>query len=153
MTADTATDLLTGIAEHLHDSGVVNWAGPGVAAATAGALPGLALRQLPPQPAFVVCLFDYRVSAHARLSDATIGVNVRVRSDAGPSKASLVSQQIFLALHAIGRFRFGIGTDHELAVTDVQYQSETQLGPDSGGRHERSTNFYVLLNLPGTTRE
>lgn len=153
MTADTATDLLTGVAEHLHDSGIVNWTGEVAPAASTGGLPALTLRQLAPTPVFMVTLFDYRVSANARLTDSVIGLNVRIRSDAGPSRASLIGGQIFLALHALGHFRFGIGTDRELRVTDVQWQSESQLGPDTSGRHERSANYYVLLNQPLTTRE
>jgi hypothetical protein len=153
VTADVATDLLIGMAEDLHERGIVNWAGEGSAAVASGGLPGLTLRQLPPQPAFIVCLADYGGTRNARLTDSTIQLNVRIRSDAGPSRASLLAEQITNAWHALGHFRFGIGTDHELRVTDVQWQSEAPLGPDTSGRHERSLNFLVLLNRPGTTRE
>lgn len=153
MTADTPTDLLVGIAKLLHDAGVVNWAGLEASAAAAGGLPALTLRQLPQAPSFVVTLFEYGVTASARLTDRVLGVNIRVRSDAGPSKASLVAQQIFLELHARGRTVLNAGTDRELRITDLQHQSESQLGPDGNGRHERSVNYYALLNQPGTTRE
>lgn len=153
MTADTHTDLLLGLAEDLEARGIANWAGEGAAAVASGGLPGVTLRQLPPQPAFVVCLVDYDASMNARLTDSGINVNVRIRSDAGPSKASLIAGQITNAWHALGHYRFGIGTDHELRITDVQWQSETALGPDTNGRHERSVNFLVLLNRPNTTRE
>lgn len=149
MSADTGTDLLAGLAQHLHTAGIVNWAGLAGVAAAAGGLPAITLRQLPSEPSFCVTLFDYRVAASARLTDSVIGVNVRVRSDAGPGKASLVANQIFLAWHALGRVTLSTG----LMLTDLQHQSETQLGPDSNGRHERSSNFYALLNQPLTTRE
>jgi hypothetical protein len=149
MSADTGTDLLAGLAQHLHNAGIVNWAGlSGVAVAT-GELPAITLRQLPSEPAFCVTLFDYRVTANARLTDSVLGVNVRVRSDVGPSKASLMANQIFLAWHALGRVTLSTG----LILTDLQHQSEAQLGPDGNGRHERSSNFYALLNQPLTTRE
>lgn len=153
MTADVMTDLLIGMAEDLEARGVANWAGEGAPVVVSGGLPGLTLRQLPPQPAFVVCLADYGQALNAKLTDQTTSVNVRIRSDAGPSRASLIAQQITDAWHALGRYRFGIGTDHELRITDVQWQSETALGPDTNGRHERSINFLVLFNRPGTTRE
>jgi hypothetical protein len=153
VTADTPTDLLTGVAELLHAAGVGNWAGDSAPVVSAGGLPGIVLRQLPSQPAFVLCMFDYRVGADARLTDSMIGINVRVRSDTGPSRASMVLQQVFLQLHALGRYRLGAGTDHELRVTDIQWQSESPIGPDTSGRHERSANYYALLNQPGTTRE
>lgn len=153
MTADVTTDLLTGMAEDLDQRGIVNWLGPDTPAASMGAVPGLTLRQLPPQPALIVCLADYGQALNAKLTDQTTSVNVRIRSDAGPNRASLIAQQITDAWHALGRYRFGIGTDHELRVTDVQWQSEAALGPDTTGRHERSVNFLVLFNRPGTIRE
>jgi hypothetical protein len=153
MTADVTTDLLLGMAEDLEARAIGNWAGEGAAVVASGGLPGIALRQLPTAPAFVVCLADYGQDMNARLTDQTTSVNVRIRSDAGPSRASLIAQQITNAWHALGHFRFGIGTDHELRVTDVQWQSEVALGPDTNGRHERSVNFLVLFNRPGTTRE
>jgi hypothetical protein len=153
MTADVTTDLLKGMAEDLDQRAIAIWSGEGAAAVSTGGLPGVTLRQLPPAPTFIVVLADYGQSMNARLSDQTVSVNVRIRSDAGPSRASLIAQQITNAWHALGHFRFGIGTDHELRVTDVQWQSEAAIGPDTGGRHERSVNFLVLLNRPGTTRE
>jgi hypothetical protein len=149
MTADTPTDLLVGIAQLLHDAGVVNWTGVAGVAATAGGLPACTLRQLPSDPVFVVTLFEYAVTANARLTDLVQGVNFRIRSDAGPGRASLVSNQIFLALHAIGRRTLSTG----LGITDLQRQSEAQLGPDGNGRHERSVNYYALLNQPSTSRD
>jgi hypothetical protein len=153
MTADVTTDLLIGMAEDLDERGIAVWSGEGSAVTSTGGLPGVALRQLAPQPAFIVCLTDYGQAMNAKLTDQSTSVNVRIRSDAGPGKASLIAQQITNAWHALGRYRFGIGTPHELRVTDVQWQSETALGPDTTGRHERSVNFLVLLNRPGTTRE
>ncbi len=153
MTADVATDLLRGLAEDLDERGIAVWSGEGSPVSSTGGLPGVSLRQLPPQPAFIVTLADYGQELNARLTDQGISVNVRIRSDAGPSKASLIAQQITNAWHALGRYRFGIGTDHELRITDVQWQSETAIGPDASGRHERSVNFLVLFNRPGTTRE
>lgn len=153
MTADVTTDLLIGMAEDLDARAIAEWSGESAAAVSSGGRPGVTLRQLAPAPALQVCLADYGQAMNAKLTDQTISVNVRIRSDAGPSKASLIAQQITNAWHALGHYRFGIGTDHELRVVDVQWQSEAALGPDTSGRHERSMNFLVLLNRPGTTRE
>jgi hypothetical protein len=153
MTTDVATDLLLGLAEDLDERAIAVWSGESAPVVSTGGLPGVSLRQLPPQPTFIVTLADYGQALNAKLTDQTISVNVRIRSDAGPSKASLIAQQITNAWHALGHYRFGIGTDHELRVTDVQWQSEVALGPDQGGRHERSVNFLVLFNRPGTNRE
>lgn len=153
MTTDTPTDLLVGLAEHLGASGVGVWGGLNGAVQSVGGLPGIALFQIPSAPALVIALNTYRVDANARITDSIIGVNVRVRSDTGPARASSIAQQVFLALHALGRYRLGAATDHELRITDVQWRSEASIGPDGAGRHERSANYYVLLNEPGTTRE
>lgn len=154
MTADTPTDLCVGIAEELAAAGVGLWAGAGAVAVSSPVLPAIVLRQLPGAPAYALALYPYRVSADVKLTDSLIGVNFRVRSGStNPGPASLTLEAVFLRLHALGRFRFGIGTDHELRITDMYWQSETDLGPDTNGRPERSANYYVQLNQPGTTRE
>lgn len=154
MTADTPTDLLVGIAEQLHAAGAGIWNGLAGLAAEASGLPAIVLRELPSSPGFVLALYHYRVSADARLTDSIIGVNFRARSGSkNPGPASLTLERVFLSLHALGRFRLGPGTDHELRVTDMYWQSEADLGPDSNGRPERSANYYVQLNQPGTARE
>lgn len=154
MTADTPTDLLVGIAEELHAAGVGLWGGLNTVVTSSPTLPAIVLRQLPSEPAFVLALYHYRVSADAKLTDSIIGVNFRARSGTkNPGPASVALEGVFLRLHALGRFRFGIGTDHELRITDMYWQSEADLGPDTNGRPERSANYYVQLNQPGTTRE
>jgi hypothetical protein len=154
MTTDTPTDLLVGIAEELHAAGVGLWGGLTGVAASNGVLPAIVLRQLPSEPAYVLCLSHYRLTADAKLTDTLIGINARARSGTkNPGPASLAIEAMFLRLHGLGRFRFGIGTDHELRVTDMYWASEADLGPDSNGRPERSANFYVQLNQPNTTRE
>lgn len=154
MTADTPTDLLVGIAEELHAAGVGLWGGLTGVAASSPTLPAIVLRQLPSEPAYVLALFHYRLAADAKLTDTLIGVSVRARSGTkNPGPASVALEGVFLRMHALGRFRFGIGTDHELRITDMYWQSEADLGPDGNGRPERSANYYVQLNQPGTTRE
>jgi hypothetical protein len=154
MTADTPTDLLVGIAEELHAAGIGLWGGLTGAISASPTLPAIVLRQLPSEPSFVLALYHYRLAADAKLTDSLIGVNFRVRSGTkNPGPASFVLESVFLKLHALGRFRFGIGTDHELRITDMYWQSEADLGPDTNGRPERSANYYVQLNQPNTQRE
>lgn len=154
MTADTPTDLCIGIAEELAAAGVGLWGGLNAVATASPTLPAIVLRQLPSEPAYALAIYPYRVSADAKLTDSVIGINFRARSGStAPGPASVALEGVFLRLHALGRFRFGIGTDHELRITDMYWQSETDLGPDGNGRPERSANYYVQLNQPGTTRE
>jgi hypothetical protein len=154
MTADTMTDLLVGIAEQMAAAGVGTWNGLDGVAAEAGGLPAIVLRELPSSPDFVIALYEYRLGADARLSDTLIGVNFRVRSGTrSPTPAAAAAGRIFLALHALGRFRLAPGSDHELRITDMYWQSEADIGPDGNGRPERSINYYVQVNQPGTTRE
>lgn len=145
MSSDQVTDLLTGLAELLDASGVGEWNPTGAAGGTLAA-PVIALRSTPPTATYSITLTDYLAERNARLTDATIAVNVRVRGDKAPNTASNIAQKIYLALQALGPTTLGT-TPNQIKITDVYWQSETQLGPDQNGRYERSVNYYVRANL------
>lgn len=144
MSADPITDLLTGLAELLEAQGVGDWNPTG--AATGEGTPAIALRSTPPAAARSITLIEYSTERSARLTDTLVAVNVRCRGDRDPSTAAGMAQQVFLALHALGPTQLGTAPNL-IKISDVCWQSETQIGPDQNGRYDRSVNYYARLNI------
>lgn len=144
MSDDFETDLLTGLAELLAAESIGNWSPDGIAPA---GRPTITLRQTPASPDETITLNAYLETADVRLTDSMTAVNLRVRGTRDPSSCSAVAGAIYSALHALGRATLGTAPD-QVMVTDVQYRSAVQVGPDQNGRHVRSLNYYVLHNRP-----
>jgi len=113
---------------------------------TAGAWP-IALTSTPPNPEKSITLADYGISADPKLSDRVIGLNVRIRGDRSPGTALKKAEDAFAVLQ--GRRTLPNGC----LISQIFWQSEAQIGPDQNGRHERSINYYVQMNIAFTGSE
>jgi hypothetical protein len=143
------TNLLTGIAEHLYAAGVGVWSPSTPPAADDVLIVHTAFPSVPDQ---VVCLTAYPVSVAAGLTDAVVGVQVRCRGSRNPRASLDLDDAVTDALNGLRRATLGTAPD-DVVVSQIHWQSSTPLGPDSNGRYERSTNFYVQVNRPGTYAE
>lgn len=146
MSDDFTTDLLTGVAQHLENAGVGAFTASGVPSTTNATI---TIGQLPQTPDQIICLTDYQVDDNVALSDAVIGVQLRIRGTTDYRVATRLRQLCFDALHGLTRVTLGSGNDM-VQVVDIFRQSSAPLGPDSNGRHERSDNYYIRLNQPHT---
>lgn len=129
------SDILTGIAQLLHDAGVGRWS-PNAAVSEAEV--AIACLALPQSPTRVISLTDYVVQDDPLLSDAITGVQVRIRGDDNPLTASEIRDGVFAALQGLRNLTFGA-----TPVSLIWRQSAAALGPDSLHRFERSENYYV----------
>lgn len=140
-------NLLTGVAELLDTDGVGTWS---PSAAYAAADTAISLINLPQAPDKVVCLADYRVTADPALTDSVIGLQVRIRGDRDPRTVMNLSEAVYDCLHGLTHAQLGTAPNR-VQVVRIAWQSESTLGPDANGRHERSINFYVMVNRPDPT--
>lgn len=129
--------MLVGVAQALSAAGVGSWAPNTV---TSGAWP-IGIDTTPRIDAPAITLAEYSLTADPKLSDRLVGLNVRVRGDRIPATARDKGHEIFTALN--GRRTLPNGQ----LITQISWQSEVPLGPDENGRHEKSINFYVQMNV------
>lgn len=135
-------DLLTGLAQHLAGLGLgLTYNPSGVY--TAGQV-GIVVGPLPASPDRVVALTPYQVRAGA-LSDVTQGVQVRIR---GAARAPVnpvndLADDLYDALH--GATDLTLGTIH---VAQIIRASHALLGPDTNGRQETTSNYYLETAHP-----
>lgn len=147
ITSESWTEtLLTGLAEMLHDAGVGRWESDPEAPIADGATPAIVLIVLPEQPERLICLTDYPVTDTPGLSEAIVGVQVRVRGGRNPLTASAPRDGVYAALHGRQAFVLGADTDYPVTVSHIYRQSAAPIGPDSQGRQERVENYYVHVN-------
>lgn len=135
------TDLLTGLATHLHDSGAGTWR------ATGAYLPfdrrPIVLGSVPGSPDRVIVLSPYGVSDAAGPTDTVQGVQVRTRGAQGLGSPDCddIADDVFDALHGLqGVVLNGV------PVVLLRRTSWTPLGADGNRRAERSDNFYLHTN-------
>lgn len=141
--------LLTGLAELLDTAGVGVWSPSAAPGATDVAI---CLIVLPQSPERIICLTDYPVSADPRLTDAVIGIQVRVRGTDDPAVASDLRDAVYDAIQ--GQSITTLGTaPNAVVVSSIAWQSEVPLGPDGLGRYERTINYYVRVNRAGDRLE
>lgn len=131
-------DLLEGVAALLAAAGVGTWRANG---AYTAAETGIVIGSVPQAPDRVIVLDSYTVSDDPVGADSTVAIQVRTRT-AGrdPRTTSSLDDAVFDVLH--GR---PAGTIGGYRVTQVWRQSGTTIGPDSNGRHERTSNYYATL--------
>lgn len=144
MSDDKVHDLLVGVAEMLDGFAIGEWS-PTAAPVAGSQTPLIVLRAFPPQPERIISITDYGNVADARTTEFETLINIRIRGDRASATASGISARIFEALHALGRYTLGTAPN-QVKITDIQWRSETSLGPDSIGRTERSLNYAVLWN-------
>lgn len=139
------TDLLTGVAQHLHDRGVAVFKSTGAyTAAEVGIVFGVPTQS----PVSLIALAAYRNSDDPAASDSTVGLQVRLRGpDADPTKADDLADGVFNALQGL---RAQLGT---VRVVYAERVSTLPLGVDENGRHERTDNYDLTVWRPSTYRE
>lgn len=142
-----STDLLAGLAKHLHDSGVGTWLATG-AYPTSTAAP-IFLGSVPASHDRVIVLRAYGVSDDPHLTDGVQGVQVRYRGrkDLGAPDVDDLADEAFEALHGLQ----GV----ELAGVPVllcRRTSWTPLGDDDNRRAERSDNYHLNVMRPSPHR-
>lgn len=130
--------MLTGVAQLLDAAGVGSWS---PSAVTANPWP-IAIATTPPNADQAITLTDYALSADPLLSDRLIGLNVRIRGGAAPATARDRAELVYGVLQG---FRGALPNGQR--VVQVYWQSEIQVGPDANGRHVRSVNYYVQMNV------
>jgi hypothetical protein len=129
--------LLAGAAQALGDAGVGAWSPSSV---PAGAWP-ITIDTTPATAATSITLAEYGLGADPKLSDRLVGLNVRVRGDRAPATVRDKAAEIYAVLQ--GRRTLPNGQK----ITQMFWQSEVSIGPDTNGRHEMSINYYVQLNI------
>jgi hypothetical protein len=135
--------LLAGVGQALGAAGVGAWSPSSV---PAGAWP-ISIDTTPPTAAMSITLAEYSLGADPKLSDRLVGLNVRVRGDRTPATARDKAADIYGVLQGLRTLPNG------QRITQIFWQSEAQIGPDANGRHERSINFYVQMNIAFTGSE
>lgn len=130
--------MLTGVAQLLDAAGVGSWNASAVAA---GAWP-IAIATTPPNADQAITLTDYTLAADPKLSDRLVGLQLRFRGGTAPA---VVRDRAELAYAALQGFRGALPNGQR--VVQIFWQSETQIGPDANGRHVRSVNYYVQMNV------
>lgn len=132
-------DLLTGVAERLHAEGAAAWkpTTPYVATDTA-----IVLKGMPAKPDRCVVLTAYDVDSPYG-EHVVQGVQVRCRGTTHPLDVDDLADAVRDALHGLTHVEL-----HGIAVGSVRRSSHASLGPDTNGRYETSSNFYVLAARP-----
>jgi len=136
------SDLLVGIAEHLHAEGVGTWNPTGVY--TAGQT-GIYIAVMPPGSTTnsswdkAIVLTDYDPSGGNSSGDVTPRVQVRcrgLRND--PLSAIDIASSVRDALDGLASVTFG-----QVVVSQINHSSGVPLGIDGNQRHERSDNYDI----------
>ncbi|MFD8685372.1 minor capsid protein [Streptomyces sp. NPDC059651] len=127
-------DLLTGIAQHLHDLGIVTFDESG----TSG---DCFLESMPSRPgtAVVLTVYDVAIESDSKLGYDEPRMQVRVRGGPNPSVSRLLCKQIRDELHGLGPVPLPDGT---LLILSVALQAApAALGVNTNGEHEHVCNF------------
>lgn len=138
------TDLLTGIAERLHDAGVGVWRPDDVNTADEIAI---VLRSLPTQPDRAIALATYDLGHDWTQPDSRIGLQVRIRGTRDPFVDQDIDDACFDVLHGLWAVEIG-----GVTVVSVSRESGASLGPDGEGRYERTSNYHVHAHRPSPNR-
>lgn len=140
------TDLLSGIAQLLEDTGQGTWKPTG-AYATDDPTP-IIIKSVPASPDRVITLSEYSVSDDPTLSDSVKGLQVRFRAGRDPRTVDDMADDAFDVLHGLQGVELSTG----VLIVQSYRQSSALLGADDNGRHERSDNYYLTVHRPSTHR-
>lgn len=134
-------DLVDGIAQllQLADIAVYRPTGPAYTAAETG----ITVSTIPDAPNRLICLTPYMVD-DSDLTDAIVGVQVRMRAGTNPLDLLALADAVFDQLHNRRNSVFG-----ETSVALMWRQSEAPMGQDAHGRDERTANYYAQVSRPG----
>jgi hypothetical protein len=141
-----STDLLTGLAVHLHNASAGTWNTSGAYTALQT---GITLGIVPQRPDRCITLTSYSVADSPALSDSVIGVQIRCRwGGADPRYADDLADSIFMLLHGLTNTTLTTG----VRVIECLRNSYAQLGQDANQRFENTSNYYVTVHRPSTNR-
>lgn len=140
------TDLLTGLAVHLHAASVATWDGTGTK--YPDGVRGIYLATVPEHPAGGLTLTAYGISDDVQ-PDSLIGLQVRSKAPArDPRNADDLADAAYDALQSLGPVDLSTGVHLQLCTRS----SSLPMGADASGRWERSDNYRLMAYRPGTYR-
>lgn len=133
--------LLVGLAELLDTAGAGTYDEDDPVAEGQTAI---VLIRLPESPTKIISLRSYDTADDPKLSERELQIQVRTRGGKSPLEALDLAELVYAAFHGIN----GVFVNATTPVHIVQMwrSSETDMGPDSLGRFERSENYTVQLN-------
>lgn len=138
-------DLMTGLAEHLGQSGLVDWRPPPAVYAAPYSGPVAVFEQLPDGPDRAVAISVYLGPvSQGGLSDVLVGVQLLWR---GPDVDSVRddADAVYTALD--GARHVTLGQDGRLVHTSlIERTSSAPLGLDDSGRRLRSDNYLITAS-------
>lgn len=134
------SSLVDGIADLLADEGVGRFAPTEV---IADPDTGIFRSVMPATPDRALGLTAYPVE-DTHLTDATTGVQIRMRAGLDPGAVDDLADQVFNVLH--GRENYTVGG---VFVELSWRQSQAWIGQDAHGRMELTSNFYFRTTRPG----
>ena len=104
----------------------------------------IVVMRLPESPTKIISLRTYNTLDDPKLTEREVQVQVRTRGGKNPLEALALAELVYAALHGInGVF---VNAAEPLHVVQMWRASETDIGPDTLGRFERSENYTVQLN-------
>jgi hypothetical protein len=133
-------DLMGGLAALLAARGVGTYNPSG---AYTAAQTGIVHDVVPSSPDRVIVLTPYSPTDDPTLSDSVVRVQVRVRGTRDPRTAYDLDDAAFQVLHNLPRQTIG-----GAVVTGGWRRSGAYIGPDSNGRHERTSNYEFQVHRP-----
>jgi hypothetical protein len=141
------TDLLTGLAALIQGRNLGVYA-PGSAYDPLDSRAAITLYKVPQEPDRIICLSAYPVDDALGAPNSTIGVQIITRwNGTDPRPVDDLDDAIFGVLQQYhGTLSTGVRVAHIWRV------SGTPLGPDEGGRHSKSSNYYVSAFWPTSNR-
>jgi len=137
-------DLMAGLAEFLAAEGVGTYKASGVYAADEV---GIVLDVVPAAPERVVVLTPYMASDSPALSDSELSLQIRVRGTRDPRTAYELDDKAFEAMQNLPRTVMG-----GVTVAAAWRTSGSYLGVDGNARHERVSNYRLLVHRPSEHR-
>lgn len=134
-------DLTDGLAALIADTGLATYRPDGVYTDTET---GITVGVIPDAPDRILCLTPYPVE-DTDLTDATTGIQVRMRAGRDPRDAQRLSDALFDLLH--NRRGLLVGGIH---VALCWRQSQAWIGQDAKGRMELTANYYLRTTRTAT---
>lgn len=98
---------------------------------------------VPATPDQVIVLSPYAVDAAAYESDATLGLQVRIRAGEDPRPLLDRADSLIDLLHDLNSVDIG-----GIRVITSTLQSSAPMGQDGNLRHEHALNFYIAYSRP-----
>lgn len=133
---DDEPELLEGIAQHLHDRGLVVYDATGVEG-------DCFIESMPSRPglAVVLTVYDDGREPDSLLAYDEPRMQVRVRGDADPRTSRRVCKRIRSELHGLGPVTLPNGI--QLILSVALQNAPASLGVDENGRHEHVSNHRM----------